>query len=124
MPANRNPLSTVDFALPRTTACLHVEEVVVEAVIVGRVGRGALFAVPEETQRGQGPFDRFGRGHPAVLDRDRIRGQRKTRRRNARRPVGRGLVDHQAVRGIGFMLEISECALLQMPELVNLIGRM
>ena len=41
------------FALPRAAPGLHVEKVIIEAVVAGGVRLGALQAVPEKSQRGE-----------------------------------------------------------------------
>ena len=59
-------------------AGLHVEEVVVEALITGGVARLALNAVSEKMQRRQHALDCLRTGDEAALDPDRIGCQRHT----------------------------------------------
>jgi len=45
------------FALPGAPPRLHVEKVVIEALVIGGVGLRAVRAAPEEPQRGQRALD-------------------------------------------------------------------
>ena len=56
------------FAPPLAPTRLHVEKVVVEALVAGGIGRIALFARGQEAQRREGAFDRVGAVDEAALD--------------------------------------------------------
>ena len=96
------------FALPGAPAGLHVEKMIVKAVVAGRVRLGALRAVPEETQCGEDGLDRRRARDEAALDRDRIRRQGETGGGNAGGPIGRGLVEHQSILRIGLVQKVAE----------------
>src|SRR5664280_653115 len=90
-----------EFTSPRSPTGLHVEKVVVEAVVAGGIRFGALPAVPEESQSGE---DGLGRRRPRdepALDGDWIRCQGEPGGGYAGGPIGRGLVEHQSVLRIG-----------------------
>ena len=96
------------FALPRAPAGLHVEKVIVEAVVAGGVRLGALPAVPEKSQCGEDDLDRRRARDEAALDRDRIRRQGEPGGGNAGGPIGRGLVEHQSIVRIGLVQKVAE----------------
>jgi hypothetical protein len=102
------------LALPGATAGLHVEKMIVKPLVAGGVGLGALRALPEKTQRRKRSLHRGGPRHEAALYPDRIRRQRKAGGGDARGPIRRGLVDHEAVGRIRLMQKISECFALQL----------
>src|SRR6185437_2805925 len=60
------------FALPRAPAGLHVQKMIIKAMVAGSVGLWALRAVPEKPQRGEYPVDRRSARDKAALDCDRI----------------------------------------------------
>ena len=96
------------LALPGAATALHIEEMVIETPVAGRVRFGALRTVPEKTQRRQRPLDCGGTRHESAFDPHRIRRQRQAGGRNAGRPIWRRLVDHQSVGGIGLMHKVVE----------------
>ena len=85
------------FAVPGAPACLHVEEMIVEAAMAGGVGLRSLRAVPEETQGGQSAVHRDAARHKSALDTYRIGGERQPGGGDAGGPVLRGLVEDQSV---------------------------
>ncbi len=98
-------------------ALLHVEEVVVEAVIAALAfALRALRRIAEELQRGQRAVDRLRAADPTVLDPDRIRGQREAHRRDAREGSRRETVRRQAVDFIGRVPEELERAPFDVAE--------
>ena len=105
------------FALPGAPAGLHVEKMIVEALVAGRVGFGALRAVPEKTQRRQRSLDRGGARHESALDRHRVGCQREAGGGDAGRPICFGLVDHQPVGGIRLVEKVAERFALQLFQL-------
>ena len=96
------------FALPGAPAGLHVEKMIIEAVVAGSVRLGALPAVPEKSQCGEDRLDRRCARDEAALDRDRIRRQGEPGGRNAGGPIGRGLVEHQPILRIGLVQKVAE----------------
>ena len=58
------------LALPDAAPAVHVQEVVVETLVAGRVGLVALRALPEEPQSPQRPRGSVLARHPAALDAD------------------------------------------------------
>lgn len=83
-----------EFALPGASAGLHVEKMIIEALIAARVGLGALWTVPEKTERGQRSLHRRGTRHKSVLDSHRVCRQGEAGGGNAGGPIRRSLVDH------------------------------
>src|ERR1039457_2679817 len=96
------------FALPGAPAGLHVEKMIIKAVVTGSVWLGALRAVPEKSQRGEDCPDRRRARDEAALDGDRIHRQGEPGGGNASGPIGRGLVEHQSVLRIGPVQKIAE----------------
>jgi len=94
------------------TARRHVEEVIVETLVAGRVGRLALTAPHEEAKRRE--RHRHGRlaGQVAALDGDGIRGQREAHGRDAGGRSGLRLVPDEAVLGVRLAEEELERLLL------------
>ena len=104
-------------------AFLHVQEVVVEALVAGLAG--ALRAhrhVAEEFQGGQGAVDRLVAADPAVLDADRIRGQGEADRGDAGERPRRIAVRGQAVDLVGGIPEELEGAALDVIEQRRQLG--
>lgn len=67
-----------------TVALLHVQKVVVEALVPGSTGPlRPHWRIAEEFECGQGAVDRLIATDPAVLDADRVRGQREPHRGDA-----------------------------------------
>ena len=113
------------LALPDPFPRLHVEEMVVEALVAGGVGLGAMRRVAEETQRGQRAGDRVGAAHIAARHAHRIGGQRKAGRSDRGRRARRRAIGHQSVLRIGFLGEIVEREALEIAEkrVLRLFGR-
>src|SRR5664279_2913677 len=100
--------------MPGAPASLHVEKMIVKALVAGRVGFGALRAVPEKAQRHQRAFYRRGARHKSTLDSHRVRCQREAGGSNTGRPTCFGLVDHQPVGWIRLMQEVVERFVLKL----------
>ncbi len=66
-----------ELAFPHAPAGPHVEEVIVETPVAGRIRRLALDAVYKEAQHLEGPLRRLLARKPAVFHRDRIGGKGK-----------------------------------------------
>lgn len=99
------------------TAFLHVQEVVVEALVAGLAGTlRAHRHVAEEFQGGQGAVDRLVAADPAVLDTDRIRGQREADRGDAGERPRRIAVRGQAIDLVGGIPEELEGTTLDVIE--------
>ena len=96
------------FALPGAPAGLHVEKMIVKAVVAGSVRLGTLRTVPEKSQCGEYSLDRRRARDEAALDRDRIHRQGETGGGNAGGPIGRGLVEHQSIVRIGLVQKVAE----------------
>ena len=87
-PAISSAVSIIDSSERQTRAPVcAVEEVVVEALVAGRLGAAALIAVAEETQRGEAALHGFGARDPAALHRHRIARQRESDHRDADRRI-------------------------------------
>ena len=97
-------------------AAVHVQEVVVEALVAGGVGFGALGTLPEEAQRGQGAANRLPSREEAALDADRVGGESHADRGDARRPVAPRLVPHEAVARVGLVEEVGEALSLDLVQ--------
>ena len=90
---------------------LHIEEVIVEAVISSlALALRPLRRIAEELQGGEGTVDGLGAADPALLDPDRIRGQREANRRDAGKRTRWEPVRSQAVDFIGGIPEELEGA--------------
>jgi hypothetical protein len=102
-----------ELTVPLPFAGLHVQEVIIETLEAARVGRFALFAIRQKAQRGE----RAQRGCVALDEiaarADEICPERHADRCDARWPVRRGLVQNQAIAGIGFVEEVAEGVALQ-----------
>src|SRR5450759_188578 len=96
------------FALPHAPAGLHVEKMIIEAVITRSVRLGALRAVPEKSQCGENCLDCRRARDEAALDGYRIHRQGEPSGGNAGRPIGRGLVEHQSILRISPVQKVSE----------------
>jgi hypothetical protein len=81
---------------------------VVKALVAGGIGFGALWTVPEKTQRSQRSFYRRGTRHESALYSHRISRQGKAGSGNAGRPIRRGLVDHQPIIWIRLMQKVTK----------------
>ena len=99
--------------MPYALARPHVEEVIVEAFVPGRVGRLALGALREEAENLERPGAGVRTRQPAVPDSDRITGKRKTNHGDAAwRPVARSIRDEAGV-AIGVVDQIEKGGTLQ-----------
>lgn len=96
------------LALPRARSGLRVEKVIVEPLVARRVGLGSLLAPPEEPQGGERARPGLGARDESALDADRIRGEPQPHRRDARRPAGACLVEHQSIRALGLVQKVAE----------------
>ena len=105
------------LALPGAPAGLHVEKMIVEAVVAGGVGLGALRAVPEESQRGQRSFHRGGARDESALYPDRIRRQRKPVAAMLAGQSGAVLSITSPLAGFVFVQEVAEGFALQLLQL-------
>jgi hypothetical protein len=110
-----------ELAAPCSPAALHVEEVVVEAVVARGVGLGTLGASGEEAQRGQRAPHRLVPRHQVALERNGIGGQGHAHRGDAGRPILAGLVAHQSVARVRLVEEEAERLLLERGEVVRLL---
>ena len=99
-----------EFAVPRPSARLHVEEVVVEAPMPGRVLSLALRAVAEEAQDAQGSRDRIVPRQQSTLHHDGICPERHADRRNAADGVGHRAVRDQAGQRMCHVEEVAKRA--------------
>src|ERR1035437_8867281 len=63
------------FALPRASPGVHVEKMIIEAVVAGNVRLGALPAVPSKSQGGEDHLDCARARDEAALNGNRIRRQ-------------------------------------------------
>jgi hypothetical protein len=87
---------------------MHVEKMIVEAMMAGRIRLPTLRAVPKETQRREDSVYRRGTGDKSPLYSDGISRQRQSGCGNARRPICGGPVDYQSVGGIGLVQKVVE----------------
>src|SRR5437899_9601916 len=95
-----------------------------EAEIAVYVGTGgSLRRGPEEPQRGDGAGRRIGAGDPAVLDADRIGGQREADGGDARERRRGRAVGGEATRRGREIPEVAEGAVLQGIEKCRRVGR-
>ncbi len=99
-----------EFAAPRPSARLHVEEVVVEAPMPGRVRSLALRAVAEEAKDAQGTLDRLVPRQQSTLHHDGVRPEGHADRRNAADGVGHRAVRDQAGQRMCHVEEVAESA--------------
>ena len=99
--------------MPYALARPHVEEVIVEAFVPGRIGRLALGALREESENFECPSGGVRTRQPAVPDRDRITGQRKSNHGDAAwRPLARSIRDEAGIV-IGVIDQIGKGGTLQ-----------
>ena len=91
------------LAVPHAPTGLHVEEVIVEALVAGRVRLGSVRAVAEEAEPSQGDRWREFPCDHASLDEDRKGGQRQADRRDAGRRGLLGLVADETVLRVGLV---------------------
>ena len=111
------------LTLPHAAACLHVEEVVVEALVARRISFGPLRAIPEKTQTCERALNRVGARDESELDANRIGGEPKSGGGDARRCVAVGPVQYQAVGGIHFTDEVIKgLSLKRVQQLVGTCG--
>ena len=106
------------FALPGAPAGPHVEKMIVEALVAGRVRLGALRAVPEEAERRERSVYRCSARHESAGDSHRVGRQREAGGGNAGGPIRRSLVDDQPVGGIRLMKKVAEGFPLKLLQLV------
>jgi len=100
------------FALAGAPSGGHIEKVIVEAVVPGRIGRSSLRTGPEEPQHRKRALDCVGAGHPAARDADRINRQREAHGRDTGGRTWLRFVSHQPVRRVGLVQEILEGVML------------
>jgi hypothetical protein len=81
---------------------------IIKTVVAGGIRLRALSADPEKSQGGEDLLDRRRARDEAALDGDRIDRQGETGGGNAGGPIGRGLVEHQAVDRIGLVQKVAE----------------
>jgi hypothetical protein len=104
------------LAQARTAAGVHLQEVIVEAFVPGRVGRRTVRAGPEEAEHRQRALERIGTRHPAARYAHRIRCQCKAHRGDAGDRVLTSGVRDESVHQVGMVQEIVEGAALQRVE--------
>ena len=81
---------------------------IIEALVAGRVGFGAVWAVPEKAEGGQRSFYRRCTRHKSTLDSHWVRRQGEGGSGNTRRPICSSLVDHETVVWIRLMQKVAE----------------
>jgi hypothetical protein len=91
------------LAVPHAPTGLHVEEVIVEALVAGRIRLGSVRAVAEESESSEGDRWREFPCDHASLDEDRKGGQRQPDRRDAGRCALLGLVADETVLWVGLV---------------------
>ena len=91
--------------MPDALARLHVEEVIVEALIARSVGRIALRALEKEPENLERPRGGFRTRQPAVADRDGIAGQRKPDHRDAAGRSSARRIRDEAGIGIAYSIK-------------------
>ena len=96
------------LAVPGASAARHVEEVIVEAAMAGRVGRFALLAAGEEAQHRQGSLGGLVALDEAAFGADHVARQRHAHCGDARWPVGGGLVENEPVLAVDLVEEVFE----------------
>jgi hypothetical protein len=103
---------------------LHVEEVVVEALVAGDAFPGlTLRRVPEEPQGREDPIARRLAGNVAALDADRVRREPEADRGDARERRRRIAIRHQSGSRIGRLPEEVERAALEIVEQRGILRR-
>jgi hypothetical protein len=96
---------------------LHVQEMVVEALVPGDAARvRALRGVLEKAKRREHPLARRLAGDITALDTDRVDGQRKTDGGDTGERGRRIAIRHQTILGIGGVPEKPEGPLLQIDQ--------
>ena len=106
------------FRARRAATGLHIEKVIIKTPIAGRVGRFALLAVPEKTQRHEGPLDGFGARQVSSLDADGISREREPDGGDAGGRVLLGAIRHHSVFEVGLFQKIPERGLLQVGQFI------
>ncbi len=104
------------LAIPGATARVHVQKVIVEALVAGRIRLLALRALPEGPQGRERPRRCLGAREILPLDADGVSGQPKSDGRDARGRPTPGVVRHQPGGHVGLLQEIPEGVSLEFIE--------
>ena len=101
------------LGLPRTPTGLHVQEVVEESLVAGRVPCLTLRAVPQKPEHRERAFDGLGACNESAFRTDNVGSEGEPDGGDARRrPLARA-VRHQPVPRVGLFQEIAECVALE-----------
>ena len=113
------------FTPPDALAGLHVEEVVIETLIAGRVRLVRLAAVPKKAQGDQRACRCVRTRHPSALHSNRITRQREAYDGDAGGRAGPAGIGHQAVLRVELLHKIAERRALKPIQqfLIRLGGR-
>src|SRR5688572_13076445 len=96
---------------------LHVEEMVDESAVAGRLRCAiVLWCIPKKAERRQHALACLRSRDPPALDADDVRGQTEADGRDARERRGRPAVRHQSVSRVRRLPEIAKRALLNLLE--------
>jgi hypothetical protein len=112
-----------ELALPGTPARVHVEEVIVEALVAGRAGRLSLLARGEEPQHRERQLRRHFAADELAPHAHRVGGERHAHGCDAGGPVLAGLVEDQAVGAVDLVHEVAEGVALQAQQHPRVTGR-
>jgi hypothetical protein len=110
---------TVDqrqLAVPDALAAAHVQEVIIKALVAGRIRAIVLRTVPEELQGVQGSRRALGTRHPASFDGNGIARQGEADDGDAARRSGSRGIGDESILGIAVIAEIRKRAALQTIE--------
>jgi len=106
-----------ELALPHPASALHVQEVVVEALVACGIGLRAVRAISEETESSQRYLGRELARDDAVFDQNRNGRERETNSSDAGRRSAKGFVADQAVGRVGLMKVVLDRRELQPVEI-------